>query len=198
MAWDTERTKRLLVEAGVAEFSAFGLAGARVDRIAAAAGVNKERIYQYFGKKESFFNAVLEHELVTALAAVELSGQGPGAIADYAGRRFDHQRARPALSRLLYWEGLELEAPVSEDARRNHARAMIGRARAAVPALTDADAQELLITVITLVDGWMALTTTDRLFTASADRDDDRYTQRRAFIVRTVDAAVRAVLDDKR
>jgi AcrR family transcriptional regulator len=44
MAWDTERTKALLLAAATEEFSEKGLAGARVDRIAAAAGVNKERI----------------------------------------------------------------------------------------------------------------------------------------------------------
>ncbi|WP_231137599.1 TetR family transcriptional regulator [Rhodococcus opacus] len=102
------------VEAGVAEFSSFGLAGARVDRIAEKAGVNKERIYQYFDKKEAFFSAVLEHELATTLAAVELSGHGVAAIADYAGRRFDYQREHPTFTRLLFWEGLELEAPVAE------------------------------------------------------------------------------------
>jgi hypothetical protein len=32
MAWDTERTKRLLLDAGVEEFSAQGLAGARSAR----------------------------------------------------------------------------------------------------------------------------------------------------------------------
>ena len=59
MAWDTERTKRLLLDAATAEFSAYGLAGARIDRIAATAGVNKERIYQYFGKKDELFAQVL-------------------------------------------------------------------------------------------------------------------------------------------
>ena len=70
MAWDIERTKRLLLDAGVAEFSAHGLAGARVDRIAAAAGVNKERIYQYFGNKQQFFGEVLLRELGVAIDAV--------------------------------------------------------------------------------------------------------------------------------
>ncbi|MGX9902297.1 TetR family transcriptional regulator [Arthrobacter sp. SA17] len=51
MAWDIERTKALLLQAATAEFSEKGLAGARIDRIAAAAGINKERIYQYFGKR---------------------------------------------------------------------------------------------------------------------------------------------------
>ena len=44
MAWDTERTKQLLLDAATEEISSFGLAGARIDRIAASAGVHKERI----------------------------------------------------------------------------------------------------------------------------------------------------------
>lgn len=191
MAWDTERTKKLLLDAGAAEFSAFGLAGARVDRIAEKAGVNKERIYQYFGKKEAFFSAVLENELVTTLAAVELSGHGPAAIADYAGRRFDHQCAHPAFARLMFWEGLELSAPVAERTRRAHARAMVTAARSAVPELSDSDAEELLITVIVLVDGWVAMQNVDRLF--EPDRAD-RQARRREFITRAVDAATRALL----
>ncbi|MFC9361970.1 TetR/AcrR family transcriptional regulator [Rhodococcus sp. NPDC057014] len=192
MAWDTERTKRLLLEAGAEEFSAFGLAGGRVDRIAAKAGVNKERIYQYFGKKEAFFSAVVESELTASLAAVELSGDGVSAVADYAGRRFDYQRTHPAFTRLLFWEGLELKTPVAEETRRKHAQALVAGARDAT-GLSEADAQELLITVITLVDGWVTLQTADRLFSPPS-RPDDRDSRRREFIVMTVEAATRAAI----
>jgi len=194
VAWDTERTRQLLLDAGTAEFSAFGLAGARVDRIAEQAGVNKERIYQYFGKKEAFFSAVLENELGATLAAVPLSGDGPEAIADYAGRRFDHQRAHPAFARLMFWEGLELSAPVAEEIRRAHARTMIDAARTAVPSLSEHAAEELLITVITLVDGWIAMRTTGRLFSSADTPAAERDAQRREFIVETVAAATRNIL----
>ena len=43
-----------------ARVRAFGLGGARVDRIAERAGANKRLIYYYFGNKESLFLAVLE------------------------------------------------------------------------------------------------------------------------------------------
>lgn len=194
VAWDTERTKRLLLEAGVTEFSSYGLAGARVDRIAANAGVNKERIYQYFGKKEAFFSAVLEREVETSLAAVAVSGRGPSAIADYAGRRFDYQLAHPAFTRLLFWEGLELETSVSEDSRREHARALVASARRAIPELSEICAQELLITVITLVDGWVALQTTDRQFTSPSPDSRERNSRRRDFIVMAVEATTAAAL----
>ncbi|BAS15648.1 HTH-type transcriptional repressor NicS [Arthrobacter sp. Hiyo8] len=107
MAWDTERTKRLLLEAATAEFCQFGLAGARVDRIAAAAGVNKERIYQYFGKKDLLFDAVIASQLSKVVDEVRIEGAGPEALADYAGRLFDHHHQDATLPRLLFWEGLE-------------------------------------------------------------------------------------------
>ena len=45
MARDAEDTKRRIFEAATAEFADHGIAGARVDRIAARAGANKQLIY---------------------------------------------------------------------------------------------------------------------------------------------------------
>jgi AcrR family transcriptional regulator len=58
---DPERTKDLILQAGVTEFSAKGLGGARVDAIAKRAGANKRMLYHYFGNKRDLFLAVLEH-----------------------------------------------------------------------------------------------------------------------------------------
>jgi AcrR family transcriptional regulator len=73
MAWDTDKTKQLLLDAAVQEFAEHGLQGARVDRIAKSAGVNKERIYQYFGNKEQLFSRVLDAELGKLAAAVPMT-----------------------------------------------------------------------------------------------------------------------------
>ena len=50
-----------ILTAATNEFSDFGLGGARVDRIAERAGINKRMLYYYFGQKEDLFLAVLEH-----------------------------------------------------------------------------------------------------------------------------------------
>lgn len=55
---DAERTKRRLLEAAFDEFAAHGFAGARVGRIAEAAGVNKQLISYYFGGKEGLYRAM--------------------------------------------------------------------------------------------------------------------------------------------
>jgi AcrR family transcriptional regulator len=55
-----ERTREQILLAAIAEFSAKGLGGARVDSIARRAGANKRMLYHYFGSKDDLFLAVLE------------------------------------------------------------------------------------------------------------------------------------------
>jgi AcrR family transcriptional regulator len=52
--------RRRILEAAKQEFAAHGLAGARVDRIAAEAGANKRMLYYHVGKKDDLYLAVLE------------------------------------------------------------------------------------------------------------------------------------------
>src|SRR3954470_5755104 len=49
-----------ILEAAKQEFAAHGLAGARVDRIAAKAGASKRMLYYHVGKKDDLYLAVLE------------------------------------------------------------------------------------------------------------------------------------------
>jgi len=57
---DPGENRSRILDAATAEFARNGLGGARVDRIAAAAGTNKRMLYYYFGSKEKLFLAVLE------------------------------------------------------------------------------------------------------------------------------------------
>ena len=57
---DAERSQAQLLDAALAEFAEYGLAGARIDRIAQRANLNKRLIYYYFEDKERLFQAVLE------------------------------------------------------------------------------------------------------------------------------------------
>jgi len=61
---DADRSQQIILEAATREFSEHGLGGARMDRIAERAQVNKRLIYYYFGNKESLFLAVLEQAYV--------------------------------------------------------------------------------------------------------------------------------------
>jgi len=53
-------TRDAILRAALAEFAQEGLAGARMDAIAAAAGVNKALLYYYFQDKEALYGAVLD------------------------------------------------------------------------------------------------------------------------------------------
>jgi TetR/AcrR family transcriptional regulator len=53
-------TRSRILEAALSEFAAHGLAGARTEPIAAAAGVNKALLYYYFESKEKLYAAALE------------------------------------------------------------------------------------------------------------------------------------------
>jgi AcrR family transcriptional regulator len=99
-----EATRERILEAAMAEFSAYGIAGARVDRIAKAAGCNKNLIYIYFENKETLFTTVLQKHVVRVYEAVAFT---PDDLPGYAARAFDFTMAHPDLMRLMAWFGLE-------------------------------------------------------------------------------------------
>ncbi|MEU7765917.1 TetR family transcriptional regulator [Nocardia sp. NPDC049190] len=100
----SDATKQALLRAARDEFAQYGLAGARVDRIAEAAGVNKERIYGLFGSKDKLFDVILLEAMREFLEVVEpLADTEPGA---YVGKLFDYHRHNPQLLRLMLWEAL--------------------------------------------------------------------------------------------
>jgi len=57
---DAARSRTQILDAAAREFASSGLGGARVDRIAAQAGVNVRMLYYYFSSKDDLFLAVLE------------------------------------------------------------------------------------------------------------------------------------------
>src|SRR6186997_1138944 len=57
-----------IFRAACAEFAARGFAGANVDRIAAAAGVNKAMIYYHFKSKAALYREIL-NDMFAAVAA---------------------------------------------------------------------------------------------------------------------------------
>jgi len=57
---DADRSQKAILDAAKVEFAEHGLGGARVQRIAERAPINKQLIYYYFKSKEHLFVAVLE------------------------------------------------------------------------------------------------------------------------------------------
>jgi TetR/AcrR family transcriptional regulator len=57
---DAEATRAQILNAAEEEFARYGLAGARIDAIAARTGVVKAMIYYYFESKERLYQAVMQ------------------------------------------------------------------------------------------------------------------------------------------
>jgi len=57
---DKPDTRLRILQAALDEFTEFGLSGARVDRIAVAAGVNKAMLYYYFASKENLYRQAIQ------------------------------------------------------------------------------------------------------------------------------------------
>lgn len=175
MAWDTDKTRQLLLDAATEEFSAYGLAGGRIDRIAERAGVNKERIYPYFGGKEALFDAVVAKELGDVASDVPLDGVGPEAVRRYAERLFDRIVARPQLGRLMAWEGLTRGRDIAAFvARDEHCHRKIETLTTVLPGISAAEAGQLLLTIITLTDGWAVFPQLSLMFAGGDSAHDAR------------------------
>ena len=121
MVRNSEQTKARLLTAATAEFAAYGIAGARIDRIAAAAETNKQMIYAYFGNKDGLFDQVFSSYVGGSLEAVDFDARD---LPAYAGRLFDRFEDDPAALRLSTWYRLErpqgsgLEAVIAINAIR--------------------------------------------------------------------------------
>jgi len=107
---DPERARLAILDAATSEFSDHGFAGARVDRVALAAGLNKAMLYHYFGDKEALYLAVLERaysDIREAENRLELSDAAPvEAVQRLVEFTWDYFVAHPEFLSLLNTENL--------------------------------------------------------------------------------------------
>lgn len=147
---DREATKAKLLDAALTEFATHGIAGARVDRIAASAGCNKAMIYAYFGSKEDLFDEVLKIQIARVIVDVPIT---PLDLPGYAGRMFDSYEQQPELLRLVAYHRLEngFEAINKAEADAHTEKvAAIAEAQRNGQLPTDFGAEELLSLVVHL------------------------------------------------
>jgi AcrR family transcriptional regulator len=71
---DAEASKARVFEAAAEEFASHGFAGAKVDRIAARARVNKAMIYYHFKSKAALYREILREMFAAVAARLEEMG----------------------------------------------------------------------------------------------------------------------------
>src|SRR2546422_8310482 len=101
---DPERSQERILAAAFREFAAQGFAGARVDRIADRAGINKRMLYHYFGDKEGLFREVLRRKIAERQAWGVATPDDPTESLPYW---FDLACRDRDWIRLLKWEALQ-------------------------------------------------------------------------------------------
>ena len=107
---DPERTKADILEVAATEFGEKGLAGARIDEIAALTQTSKRMIYYYFGSKEGLYLAVLE-ESYRKVREIEAQLHLEDLAPEQALRRlvaftFDHHLSHENYIRLVMSENI--------------------------------------------------------------------------------------------
>jgi TetR/AcrR family transcriptional regulator len=107
---DPALSRQLILSAAQDEFAAYGLNGARIDRIAQRVGASKNLIYHYFGSKERLYLSALEaiyrqmREEQDDLALKELAPiEG---MRKLVANTFEHFVRAPALTRLMSIENI--------------------------------------------------------------------------------------------
>ena len=181
-----EQTRRLLLAAARTEFAEHGPDGTTMTQIARRAGVNKERLYAYFGDKYAVFDAVLTEALEELSKAVASEGQRFEDIGDFAGRHFDHYVAHPELARLLLWEGLFGTPPANSAARTEHYQRKVDATRQAQRdgiIDSDTDAAYLLFMIIGLTAWWFSVPQLAAMMTGADIGTPGELATRRAFVV---------------
>ena len=193
-----DSTRDRILTAARAEFSRYGIAGARIARIAKAAKTSTERVYAYFGGKEELYQFVSARELLAIADATRLD---PADMPGYAGRLYDYFTAYPDQFRLVAWGRLELgdaERPADDPIRQSTVDKIEQLREAQKAGQLDPawDPIDILIIVFQIATGWVVqpdipiptgtdreaflaarrtavVTTVERLFPAAAAHADD-------------------------
>ncbi|MBP8537432.1 TetR family transcriptional regulator [Streptomyces sp. MK37H] len=188
----SDATRRRLLDAATADFAAHGIAGARVDRIAAAAGVNKAQLYAYFGDKLGLFGAVFRLHADAVVDAVPFTADD---LPQYAVRLYETAIERPELVRLATWaklEGVVTDNLVTESSAVTVKLQAIAEAQRAGRVTASIDPQDVLALVLAMALTWSAAGLSA---TAAPDDPPEAHTRRKQALSQAVSGAFGASTD---
>lgn len=151
----TPELRNVIIDAARTEFARYGLAGARIDRIAKSANASKERLYAHFGDKETLFRQVVAADSAEFFGAVAVR---TAAVAEFAGDLYDLATSMPEHLRMITWarlEGMPLGEP-QLDGRTIRERDVASIAAAQAAGLVDSrwEPEQLLVMLFGIGMAW--------------------------------------------
>ena len=181
---DPQRAQERILAAALAEFSAKGFAGARVDSIARRARINKRMLYHYFGNKEDLFRAILQRKLAQR---AEWLAHAPDDLAEALSYWFDLARQDTDWIRLLQWEALQTSNGKLIDEEKRLANfengaAKLRQSQARGLLSRDLDPRQVLLAMISLTTFPLAFPQIARLVTGLPVTDPEFRKRRAAFL----------------
>ncbi|MFD7467781.1 TetR family transcriptional regulator [Streptomyces tendae] len=176
-------THRRILDVATREFAEHGIAGARVERIVAAARTNKAQLYAYFGSKDGLFDAIFFGSLDRIVNVVPIDADD---LADWAVRLYDEYLRRPDLIRLATWARLERRPAghlVDDADRRDDAKLRAIAEAQAAGRVRPGEPFDVLALVIAMSMAWSPVS---NVYAATADEPDHVHERRRALLRDTV------------
>jgi AcrR family transcriptional regulator len=174
-------TSRRILDAATEEFAERGIAGARIERIIAAARTNKAQLYGYFGSKDGLFDAVIADRADRLMNAVPVDANDlPG----WAVGMYDENLRHPELVRLMAWLRLERRPAgrLSDGSDHGPKIAAITRAQAE-GRIREGDPSDLMAMVIAMACAWSPVS---GVHAATADEPAADHDRRRALLRESV------------
>lgn len=180
-------TRQRIIDVATREFAEHGIAGARIERVVAAARTNKAQLYAYFGNKEGLFDAIFFASLERIVDVVPIDATD---LPDWAVRLYDEYLQNPELIRLATWTRLERRPTghlVAETDRLDASKLQAITRAQADGLVRDGDPFDLMAMVIAMSMAWSPVS---NVYAATADEPAETHERRRAFLRDSVRRAV--------
>ncbi|SER76201.1 TetR/AcrR family transcriptional regulator [Lentzea albida] len=178
-------TRQRIIDVATLEFAEHGIAGARVERIVAAARTNKAQLYAYFGNKDGLFDAIFFASLKRIVDVVPIDATD---LADWAVRLYDEYLENPELIRLATWTRLERRPTGHLVADRLDAQKLQAISEAQANGLVrGGDPFDVMAMVIAMSMAWSPVS---NVYAAFAGEPAETHERRREFLRDSVRRAV--------
>ncbi len=198
-----EEARASILEAALREFAQEGVAGARTEAIARAAGVNKALLYYYYGDKESLYGAVLDKvfsglaDKVNAVLDRDLPPREK--VLAWVGAHFDYVASSRLYPRVVQREMMRAGRAGSPHMRRlaeRYLRPLQMRLMALIHGgiatgdFREIDAMHFILSTIAMVVSYFSMTPMIEIMTHSDPLSEVRIRERRAAVLDLVAAAL--------